>query len=78
MHLGQRFGDWNRTLSFDVQLGESLDQNEGSTDGAVLDHDQPRNKSKGKKRVTLLSCISYYSTRHSLMGATDEVGVCFH
>ena len=29
--------------------GEILEQNESSTDraGAVLDHDQPRNKSKG-------------------------------
>ena len=50
--LGQQFGAWNRTLSFNVQLiGESLDQNEGSTDGAVLDHDQPRNKSKGKREA---------------------------
>ena len=33
--------------------GESLEQNESSTDrvGAVLDHDQPCNKSKGKRRV---------------------------
>ena len=38
----------------DVQLiGESLEQNEGSTDGAVLDHYQPRNKFKGKRKAAI-------------------------
>ena len=35
-----------------VQLiGESLEQNEDSTDRAVLDYDQPRNKSKGERKA---------------------------
>ena len=46
----------------DFQLAdESLDQNEGSTDGTVLDH--PRNKSKGKRKAGNLPDSSSEKTK---------------
>ena len=41
---------------FQLIIGESLDQNEGSTDGTVLN--QPRNKSKAKRKAGNLSDVS--------------------